>query len=157
MSATMSERREKMQLLRDFAAARNIKTDTVRKYMYRKKETFSGHTQKTEHGLQLDEVALAALEEIYPLPRPVEVVEDTESRRQLILAQQMIIQLQQQMAELQSKAALADAQQLLLEDKNARIDELQTEKKAAEERAAAAETEIQRLQNRSLWERIRNK
>jgi len=34
----------------------------------------------------LDDVAVELLEEVYPLPKPIEVVEDTESRAKLIEA-----------------------------------------------------------------------
>ena len=51
----------------------------------------------------------------YPLPKPVEVIEDTEARRQLVEAQQLIIRLQQQLVEAAPKIAWAEQNQQMID------------------------------------------
>lgn len=111
------------------------------------------------------------LEKQYPLPQMVEVVEDKESRQKLIRAQELIIQLQDQLNAVTQQAALAQTQQLLLEDKEKQLEkaenlikERETElsaersaKEAVQSQLAEAEKRIQSLENRSLWQRIWNK
>ena len=58
----------------------------------------------------------------YPLPAPVQIIEDTESRQKLIKAQELIIQLQGKLMDAQSQIAEAEATKILLEDKNTQIE-----------------------------------
>lgn len=126
MSRNLSERKEKpLILLTKFAEIRQEKPDTVRKYISRHKEEFAGHTLSKDNKMLLDEVAVDILNEIYPLPKPVEIIEDTESRRKLIQAQELIIQLQNKIIEQSDKLALYEAQKQLLEDKERKIQEEQ--------------------------------
>lgn len=111
-----------------FAEERNEKSDTIRKYINRHSE-IAEHTTMKEKNMMLDEVAVRMLEEIYPLPKPVEIIEDTESRLQLIKTQKLVIQLQNQLLEAQGKLAKAEATQLLLENKEKQIEKLEAENK----------------------------
>lgn len=111
------------------------------------------------------------LEKQYPLPKPVEVIEDTESRKKLIQAQELIIQMKDKLLDAQNKIAAAEATKLLLEDKEIQLSkaEKQIEKQEATlereaERKAQLEKEleearnrIKELENRTFWQRLLNK
>lgn len=165
-------------LLTEFAEGRNEKPDTIRKYISRHKKEFEGHTELSGTKMEIDVVAMEILDKVYPLPKPIEIIEDTESRRKLVQAQELIIQMQQQMMDMQEKVAIAEATRALLEDKERQLEDVQKEKaelKAeiarkddliSEERnrfederqkLSDANEEINRLKSRGLIERILNK
>jgi TolA-binding protein len=124
----------------EFARARNVQAQTISIYIKRHEKLFKGHTSKAGKTIELDEVALKILDEKYPLPKPVEIIEDTESREKLIKAQELIIQLQDKLNQAQSKIAQAEATQLLLEDRTIQL-------KKADERIEKIEAESQELKN----------
>lgn len=100
--------------IQDFIKDRNVSYQTVRKYIANHPELFSGHTGQ-RNKIILDEVAIELLSKKYPLPKPIQVIEDSNARQQLIEAQQLIIQLQQQLVEAAPKIALAEQNAYLLE------------------------------------------
>lgn len=165
-------------LLTNFAESRNEKPDTIRKYISRHKEDFDGHCSFCGTKMEIDDDAVAMLDLVYPLPKPIEIIEDTESRKELIKAQKLIIQLQQKISEQSLALAQAEATKMLLEDKEEQLKEkkdeleekkndlLQARQEIAFERARAdterikadeVQKEIDRLKNRGLFDRILNK
>lgn len=167
-----------MILLTEFAESRNEKADTIRKYISRHKKEFEGHTSFSGTKMEIDDEAMNLLDKAYPLPKPVEIIEDTESRRKLVQAQELIIQMQQQMMDMQEKVAIAEATKALLEDKEQQLaaankekielknEILEKEKAIIEERNRTdaerqkkeeANEEIARLKGRGLIDRILNK
>lgn len=114
-----------MILLTKFAESRGERGDTVRKYISRHKEAFEGHIDTDGKQMLLDDEAVKLLEEIYPLPKPVEVVEDTESRKKLIdalerleKAKDTILTLNNRCSELEMRRLESETELLLLEEKN---------------------------------------
>ena len=98
----------------DFAEERNQDKDTVNAYIRNhpeiQRETIKkGRTRYLDTDTKL---------------KPVEVIEDTEARRQLIEAQQFIIKLQQQLAEAAPKIAMAERNQHLLDMVSAENEQL---------------------------------
>ncbi len=78
----------------DFAEERNQDKDTVNAYIRNHPEIQRETIKKGRtRYLDTDTKAFEALEQKYPRLKPVEVIEDTEARRQLIEAQQFIIKL----------------------------------------------------------------
>ncbi len=134
----------------EFSESRGLKTQTVSIYIKRHPEEFEGHIKTEGKAKELDEVALELLEAQYPLPQPIMVVEDKETRKQLEAAKDRIIELQGQL--LDARAQLADAQQkaLLLESTERELDS----KTEALDQALA---EVKWLKSRSLLDRILNK
>ena len=106
-----------MILLTEFAVGRNERADTIRKYISRHKNEFEGHCSISGTKMELDDVAVELLDKVYPLPKPVEIIEDTESRNELLKTQKLVIQLQQKISEQSMALAQAEATKLLLEDK----------------------------------------
>lgn len=105
----------------DFCKGRNVDAQAIRKYIDRHPDDFAGHTGKKGREVTLDDYALAILEDKYHFPAPVEVIEDTEARRKLIQAQEMIIQLQIRIQEQTAAIAQAEATKMLLEDKEVQL------------------------------------
>lgn len=174
-----------MILLTEFAVERNERADTIRKYISRHKNEFEGHCSISGTKMELDDVAVELLDKVYPLPKPVEIIEDTESRNELLKTQKLVIQLQQKISEQSMALAQAEAAKLLLEDKEEQLkekkDEIEERKAelnlvkqevAAERSRADAEREradaeriraeealkeVERLKSRSFFQRLFNK
>ena len=156
--------------LTEFAESRNVKINAISNYMSRHAEKFAGHTKKVGKSIELDEVAMSILDEKYPLPRPVQIMNGVEPEEhkavqdKLTAAQDFIIKLQDKMMEDQKLLAQAEAQKQLLEDKEAQLNaakvegekkdtEIDSLKKANEDLRA----ELERLKNRSFLDRLFNK
>ena len=101
--------------LKEFAEQRNVKPNTVAVYMKSHEKEFKGHTWLKNGRKWLDEDAIRLLEQKYPMPLPVQVIEDSEARKQLIEAQQLIIKLQQQLVEAAPAITLAEQNIKLIE------------------------------------------
>ena len=85
----------------EFSESRNVDRDTVNAFI-RNHSEIKKQTQKQGKNIVIDTEceAFALLDKQYPLPTPVQIIEDTESRQKLIKAQELIIQLQSENAEL---------------------------------------------------------
>ncbi len=127
----------------DFAKARNLENQAVTRYINRHREIFDGHISKEGRQIVLDEIALSVLEEKYPLPKPVQVLEDTAARKQLIEAQEMIIKLQQQLVEAAPKIAMAEHNQFLISQIQQENEELKSENEELKKLKAAAASQIE--------------
>lgn len=105
----------------DFAKSRGIEPQTVSRYISRHAEDFEGLVTKEGKNVVLSDEALEKLDEVYPNPKPVEIIVDHASRDRLIVAQEKIIQLQQQLADQAALVAEAKFHQLLLEQRDEEI------------------------------------
>lgn len=102
-------------ILRDFANERHESPHTVATYIRRHPDVFDGHTGKKGNQLTLDDEAVAILDKIYPLPAPVEVIVDHESRDKLIKVQDYAIKLQKELSEVKEQLKVAETDKLMLE------------------------------------------
>ncbi len=168
----------------EFASARNEQAQTVSIFIKRHPEQFEGHTKKVGKTVELDEVALEILEKQYPLPRPVQLLngvdpaeyqavlkEKADAVSDLAEARNIIIMMKDKMMEKEKLLAQAEAQKILLEDRESQLKiateegekkdtEIDLQKKKIEEQNRQLEelkNENERLKNRSLFERIFNK
>lgn len=133
------EWRENLVRLADFAKERNVDRNLVTQYVRYHPEIFEGHTTEYRRSLYGDEIAMKALEEKYPLPKPVEVIKDPEAddlRRQVIALQEQLLASQKQVISLTEKAMLADSVQARLADKEKQLE-------AQESRVAGLEKELE--------------
>lgn len=135
--------------IKDFIQGRDVSYSSVFQYIKRNPNLFKGHIGN-KNNVELDDVAVELLEQKYPTSKPVQVIEDNEARRQLIEAQQLIIQLQQQLVEAAPKIAWAEQNKVLLdiaiEDKERLLIEnnkLKEEKEAALEKERQLERELE--------------
>ena len=143
--------REVAEMLKitDFADARNVDRNAVTQYIRRHDDLFKGHTKVKANCMFVDDEAVILLEKKYPLPRPIEVVEDietikelSETRKELAKAEKRIEEIQKQLLEASKQIAQAEATQMLLEDKEAQLEREYERSAKAEERATTAEARI---------------
>lgn len=117
----------------EFAKSRHVEAQTVAIYIRRHQKEFEGLTAKDGKDVVLSDAAIEILDTVYPLPSPVQVVIDHESRDQLVKAQQMIIQLQQKLTDQAEMIAEAKLHRYLLDQKDEEIAKLKLEKTDQEE------------------------
>lgn len=114
----------------EFLQGRSVARQAVTRYINRHDETFKNHVKKNGKELDLDMVAIEALEKIYPLEMPVNVIDGVPKesfikiQNELIASQKKIEGLQGQLLDVQEQIAVAKAQELLLEDRTNQVSEL---------------------------------
>jgi predicted RNase H-like nuclease (RuvC/YqgF family) len=114
----------------EFLQGRSVARQAVTRYINRHDETFKNHVKKEGKELDLDMVAIEALEKIYPLEMPVNVIDGVPKesfikiQNELIASQKKIEGLQGQLLDVQEQIAVAKAQELLLEDRTNQVSEL---------------------------------
>lgn len=124
--------------LPDFARERGVAATTVAAYVRRHPEIFEGHTSMENNKTLLDDVAIQILDEFYPIPETVQIIENVETVKELAAARAELAASQKQVIELQGKIlamterfVLADQKILLIEDKEKQIGELQKDLEVA--------------------------
>lgn len=127
----------------DFARTRGVDPKTVSIYMVR-----HGMIYDKERGLSPDQIE--KLDAVYPLPAPIQIVEDTESIKKLIATQEQLIKLQDEYSELKG-------QLLLAANEKYKMELLEQKSEEQDARIRQLEEENHRLKNRNLWQRILNK
>lgn len=114
----------------EFLQGRSVARQAVTRYINRHDEIFKNHVKKDGKELDLDIVAIEALEKVYPLEMPVNVINGVPKesfikiQNELIISQKKIESLQGQLLDVQEQIAAAKAQELLLEDKTNQVSEL---------------------------------
>ena len=146
--------------IRDFAASRQQDNDTVTTWIRRHPEVDACcKVQGKDKYINVDSEGFKLLEKQYPLPRPIEVIEDKESRAALIKAQHVIIQLQEQIKQQAVEIAEQKSVQLLLEDRTAQLNEqkalYQEEREAHQQALSQADQREKEARERAEQERIR--
>lgn len=163
--------------LKDFAEIRGVKADTVATYIRRHPE-IAALTSSEGYQMVLSDEAIEILDKKYPMPKPVQIVQDTESLKKLAEAQAKLNELHEKYEELlktNTKLALQAGRVQLLQEANDKNEEkiasqtveladLKAEKQQLEARAGTAEQELaearqelDRLKNRSFFQRLFNK
>ena len=116
----------------EFARSRGAEPQTVRHYINSHPD-IKIHTRKTGKETELTDEAIELLDKVYPLPRPVQLMNgiDPEEHKaaldKLAKTQEYIIQLQEKMMEDQKLIAQAEAQKILLEDKETQLEAARSE------------------------------
>lgn len=156
----------------EFADSRKVDRDTINAWIRKHPEVGdSCKMQGKDKVIDITSDAYKILEKKYPLPQLVQIVEDTESRKKLIKAQELIIQMQGKMAELQEKVseqsmiiATAEATKVLLEDKEKQLKDKEEALFREIERADREQVEAERLRkelelekNKTWWDKLRGK
>lgn len=136
--------------LQEFAESRNVKSGTISAYVNKHKDEFKGHFKRVGKEIDFDEIALKLLDKKYPTPKPIQVIEDTESREKLLETQQLVIDLQNKLIESSMKVALAEHQQALLESREQEVSELKDEIKALKE-------QLELEQRKTWWDKLRHR
>lgn len=114
----------------EFLQGRSVERQAVTRYINRHDEIFKNHVKKVGKELDLDMVAIEALEKAYPLDMPVNIINGVPKesfikiQNELIMSQKKVESLQGQLLDVQEQIAAAKAQELLLEDKTNQVSEL---------------------------------
>lgn len=108
--------------IKEFATMRNVEAQTITRYIKRHEVEFKGHTKKVGKNTILDEAAIQLLDKKYPLPKPIEVVEDVESLKKVNKLQEEVIMLQRELNEAHKLIAEAKAMKFILEDTQGRLE-----------------------------------
>lgn len=136
----------------EFCRGREVDSQAVRRYMERHPEVFEGHTGKKGREITLDDEAFQVLEQKYPLPRPVQIINGVdpadyeEALKKIGQLQEKIIMMQQARQEDIQKIAAAEASQMLLEEKSEALRELKEECDSERKKRSEAELEAALLQ-----------
>ena len=117
--------------IKEFIEGRNVEYIAVYQYIKRNPK-FKGHIGR-KGKIVLDEYAVELLDEKYPYPQPVEMVQDPELLRKYNAVLEQLTMVQQQLVDAASKIAAAEYNERLLDDQQKRIEEL--EKELEEERS----------------------
>lgn len=161
----------------EFARSRNEQAQTISIYMKRHAAEFEGHTRKKGKSVELDEKAIEILDKVYPVPKPVQIINGVDPdehkrvqteleilRKKYEATLETMSKLQTQVIEDQKLIAQADAQKILLEDKQKQLEEVKKEKDGQDirigeqnQKIAELQLENERLKNRGLWARLLNK
>jgi cyanate lyase len=126
----MYTKERKTLKISEFLQGRSVERQAVTRYINRHDEIFKSHVKKVGKELDLDMVAIEALEKAYPLDMPVNVINGVPKesfikiQNELIMSQKKIESLQGQLLDVQGQIATAKAQELLLEDKTNQVSEL---------------------------------
>lgn len=149
----------------EFAKSRNQQPQTISRYISRHEE-FEGHTKKVGKNVELDDIAIAYLDEVYPLPKPVHVINGvpqeeydelrTKYEELLEKARELdkyLLDYEKQKADIKIAQARIEAensaQKLLLEDKQEQIEKAEnradTERNRADKERDRADQATQEL------------
>ena len=159
----------------DFARSRSVDPQAVSRYILRHPE-LQKLTTRVGKTVELTPEAEHLLNEVYPLPQPVQVIqgiptEEYETlQKKYAAALEKLSQVQEARLEDQKRIAAGETAQLLLTDREKQLQEVQQRLEEETARAVAAEEavktaaaaateaerEINRLRTRGLWARIRN-
>lgn len=145
----------------EFLQGRSVERQAVTRYINRHDEIFKSHVKKVGKELDLDMVAIEALEKAYPLDMPVNVINGVPKesfikiQNELIMSQKKIESLQGQLLDVQGQIATAKAQELLLEDKTNQVSELKKQidlkNDEIENLRTAFGRKIKRLSCKNIW------
>lgn len=147
----------------EFLKGREAERQAVTRYINRHEEIFKGHTERVGKELELDSVAVEELDKVYPIPKPVTIIngvpqeEHIKVQNELIMSQKTINELQSRLLEAQEQIAIGKAQELLLEDKTKRISELEAKEQADKEKIAELQEELAAERSKSWLQKLLGK
>jgi phosphoribosylanthranilate isomerase len=162
--------------LSDFARERHVEPQTVGKYVGRHPEV-AKFTIKRGKDRELLTEAVEILDKVYPLPKPVQVIQGVPQEEYQKLLEEnnrlmaRMVELQNERIEDQKKLAAAEATAILLEDKEKQLSEKATDLDRERERTAKAEArladqdvrirelqdELDRERSKSWWDKLRGR
>ena len=148
---------EELVNIKQFAELHNQNQRTIVMYIKRHKEIFEGHIIKIGNSKYLDNEAITILENQYPLPKPIPVIENIETQKKYVSSLEKINYLQDKILDLQKQLKESKTLRLLLEKSQEQTQKLSDEIISLKVKIESQEIEYNKLKNRNLWERILNK
>ena len=144
----------------DFLRGREVNRQAVTRYINRHNEIFEGHTERVGKEIDLDSVAVEELEKVYPMPKPITIVngvpqeEYMKVQNDLIMAQKLTLELQNRLLDVQEQLATIKATELLLEDKTQRISDLEAKAKADKDEIKVLQDELAKERSKSWVQKL---
>lgn len=162
--------------LKEFAEGRGVEYNALMQWLYRRPELRErmpkeGKSYVIEPGDGIFEI----LDKKYPIPKPIQVIQDEEARKELAEANRKIQELQEAMLKMAARASQADAMQLMLEQRDTELEQtrealhkeqeerisiaesagrLRVELEAAQKDASEAKEKAERMESAGLFARI---
>ena len=130
----------------DFAISRNVQPQTVMKYLQRHKKQFEGHIKKNNRITILDEVAIELLTKKYPLPKPIEVVVDVDTLKELADARKELNALYKELSNYKALEQMCNALQLEVEQSNGKVEHQAKEIQRLSNEVAIKDHELSKYQ-----------
>ena len=137
----------------EFATSRGQQAQTISRYISRHDKEFAGHTKKIGKSVELDDAAIELLDDAYPLPKPVTIINGVpeeehmkalaQKDEQIQYLQSKIISMQEQYSNLVIESAELRVKALLLEDREMQIKEISKE--------------LSMERSKTWWQKLKNK
>lgn len=143
----------------EFAKSRNIEPQAVSRYLNRHEE-LKKQCQKEGKNLLLTDDVLRVLDKKYPIPKPTIIMngvpeeEHRDALEKLLRAQELIIQLQNELTDQKLLQSENEAQKLLLEDRERRAEE---DAKEAKQKVAELTAELEKERQKTWWQKLTGK
>lgn len=143
----------------EFAKSRNIEPQAVSRYLNRHEE-LKKQCQKEGKNLLLTDDVLRVLDKKYPIPKPTIIMngvpeeEHRDALEKLLKAQELIIQLQNELTDQKLLQAENEAYRALLEDREHRAEE---DAKEAKEKVAELTAELEKERQKTWWQKLTGK
>jgi DNA repair exonuclease SbcCD ATPase subunit len=131
--------------LKEFAESRGIDYSTLMQWLWRHPELRQQMGKKGKNYILAPESEVyAELDKKYPMPKPIQIVQDDEARQDLAEARKKIEMLQDRLLQAGEQLRELEGTRLLLEQRNQEIEQLQA--REAEARGVAEKAETARKQ-----------
>jgi DNA repair exonuclease SbcCD ATPase subunit len=125
--------------LKEFAESRGIDYSTLMQWLWRHPELRQQMGKKGKNYILAPESEVyAELDKKYPMPRPVQVVQDEEARQALVEAQKKIEALQDRLLQASEQLRELEGTRLLLEQRNQELEQMKRREEDAREAAEKA-------------------
>lgn len=143
--------------IKQFAQLHNQNQRTIIMYIKRHEKIFEGHITKIGNSKYLDNEAITILENQYPLPKPIPVIENIETQKKYVSSLEKINYLQDRISDLQKQIQESKTLKLLLENSQKQTQKLSDELISLRVKMESQEEKYNKLKNRNLWERLLNR
>ena len=133
-----------------FIQGRGVERQAVSRYINRHKEEFNGHISKDGKEMELDSYAVSVLEEVYPLAKPVTIIEGVPHEEYIRLQEELI----------NSHKIISDLQNRLIEQQNVLTDMkvsyalLETKEKTIDDELTALKEELEQEKSKTWFQKL---
>lgn len=141
----------------EFARERQVNPTVVNNYISKHRDELNDHMEKKGKYVFLDNWAIEFLGKRYPVPAPVPVVIDTESREKYLSALEEISRLKDKIIALEKEQSKAQATALLLAERSSELEAVRGQLSDVQAQKQEAEAEVERLRSRGFWARLTNR
>ncbi|MCB5374130.1 hypothetical protein LIP36_11080 [Amedibacillus dolichus] len=147
----------------EFLQGRDVERQALTRYINRHPELFKNHIKKDGKEIDLDDEAVAILDEVYPLIKPVELINGVpkevhiQLQNELIKTQKENSELMKALLKVNEQLAIANTEKLLLEEKAKQFEELKEQNKSISDELSVTKVELEKEKSKSWWDKLRRK